>query len=486
MTSSHSDVGGHFYTRDMDLSTTETPTRAVPPTGWDADLAWHDGLDVDDFDLADVDLAEWEGRGPGGSPGELVTGPGAVIDELAETVARARIATADQYRLIGDVIRDALADPTPWCGPDPTLHPDWRDPRDRGVAAVRRDRRMMAVRAAGADIAVRLRLSEAAVHGMSVTTATLRERCPRIWSLFLGGQISEPNARSAADAAGTLPEDAPEAWTMFDDRAAGPAQSLTPGRFRTRARVLREQLHPRTIDERHAQARQDRDVWMKDEPDGMASLGLRAPAADVHAAYRRIDAMARHLRAQDGETRILNQLRADVASELLLTGLGTGDSRDAARVRPVVAITVPALTLLGAGTEPATLEGYGPIDLETAKRLAGTATSWVRILTHPVTGTVLDVDRTVYRVPKAMRRWLGVHHPTCVFSGCGRPARDCEIDHDVDWQYGGTTSVGNATPKCEHHHHIRHDTLWRCDHVGDSIRWTSPTGYQSAPDPPPF
>ena len=84
---------------------------------------------------------------------------------------------------------------------------------------------------------------------------------------------------------------------------------------------------------------------------------------------------------------------------------------------------MPVLTLLGQADEPATLDGYGPIDLETARRLAGGAKSWVRILTHPVTGTVLDVDRKTYRVPKALRRWLGVREPVCPFPGCIRSAR---------------------------------------------------------------
>lgn len=69
-----------------------------------------------------------------------------------------------------------------------------------------------------------------------------------------------------------------------------------------------------------------------------------------------------------------------------------------------VVVTVPGLTLLGRGDEPATLEGCGPIDLDTARRLAGSATSWVRLLTHPVSGAPLVLDRTTYRVPVALRR----------------------------------------------------------------------------------
>ena len=53
-------------------------------------------------------------------------------------------------------------------------------------------------------------------------------------------------------------------------------------------------------------------------------------------------------------------------------------------------VQVPALTLLGRGNALGILEGYGPIDADTARRIAGTATRWLRILTDPETGTNVD------------------------------------------------------------------------------------------------
>ncbi|KLD32827.1 hypothetical protein TB15x_23065, partial [Xanthomonas perforans] len=94
-----------------------------------------------------------------------------------------------------------------------------------------------------------------------------------------------------------------------------------------------------------------------------------------------------------------------------------GDSKASGSGRPTVVVTVPALTLLGRDDTPATLDGYGPIDLDAARRLAGEASSWIRVLTHPVTGVPLALDRTRYRVTTALRRWLGVTSPTCVFPG---------------------------------------------------------------------
>ncbi len=453
-----------------------TPLYAGETRGLDVDAAWHELIDpheMEGFDPTEYAL-------PPGDP----TAPGAPVDvlaELEEAHARARILIAAQYRAIADLLADAEAYPDPWVGPDPTLDPAWVDPRDRPVSAVRSERRDLAARAAAADIAVRLRMSESTVRGKGAEAETLRARCPRLWSLFQGGAVSEQNARIAARAAATLPAAAPEAWATFDEQLASSAQILTPAKFRIRARVVRDRVHPASIDERHREAAQERTVWITDGDDAMSTFSVQAPTVDVHAAWNAVDAHARQLRDQPDETRTLAQLRADVFVDILARGEGGG-------VDPVVAVTVPMTTLLGEDDTPATLDGYGPIDLDTAKRLAGSAKSWIRILTHPVTGTVLDVDRTTYRVPADLRRWVTIEQTTCIFPGCARLARECDIDHRVDWQYGGPTASTNLGPECKHHHVVKHGTLWRLERDPDTgvLQWISPTGAVTDIDPPPF
>ena len=145
------------------------------------------------------------------------------------------------------------------------------------------------------------------------------------------------------------------------------------------------------------------------------------------------------------------------------------------------------MSLLGHSDEPATLEGYGPIDIATAKMLAASAPSFFRILTHPITGTILDIDKTTLRIPADMRRWLEIRDQICIFPGCGKRARHCEIDHTKDRQYGGITKVTNLGHMCKKHHREKHHTLWEPEHMPDgSIRWTSPTGHVVDGDPPPF
>jgi hypothetical protein len=375
-------------------------------------------------------------------------------------------ATAELWAAIGDTLDEAREHPEVFVSPELELKPQ--------------EHLEFSVRAAAADLAVRLGISEASVRSHDAQVHTLRARMPRLWAEFREGRILPANARAAADLAFSLPDDA-DVLTRFDSELAGPAERLAPARFRARARALRDRLCSDTLADRAAAARASRGVWLDDDVDGMSWLSLRLPAASAHRAYAGIDAAARSLHSVDGETRTLAQLRADVAADLLAGEGSTG------RVGVSVAVTVPVMTLLGRSEEPGTLDGYGPIDAQTARELAGHAPSFTRLLVHPVSSAILDVDRTTYRVPADLKKWLAIRDRTCVFPGCGRPASASDLDHTHAWQHGGPTRANNLAHLCRHHHRLKHQTRWRLEQSADQkLRWTSPTGAVRDSDPPPF
>jgi len=213
----------------------------------------------------------------------------------------------------------------------------------------------------------------------------------------------------------------------------------------------------------------------------MATLWLRGTGDDLQGIYTRVTDTALSLQGPD-EPRTLSQLRADVAIDLLAsgvtaTGLGAG-------ISATVNITVPVLTLMGKSEEPGELEGYGPIDPETARRLAGTATSFQRILTHPHTGVVLDVSATPFRVPAALKKYLRLRDGTCRFPGCNRAARTCDLDHTRDKQFGGPTTATNLAHLCPADHNLKHFSGWTVTGAPDgTLTWTSPAGKHYATDP---
>lgn len=158
------------------------------------------------------------------------------------------------------------------------------------------------------------------------------------------------------------------------------------------------------------------------------------------------------------DARTLTQLTADVFTDAVSAGLsgdvGTDTGRTKAgsalgsgstfrRISPTVTVTVPALTLLGITDSPAVLEGYGPIDADSARALAGQSKVWYRMLTDPKTGAPIALDRTKYRPTKAMKRYLRYRDGTCRFPGCNRAATHCDLDHTKAAEFGGPTECEN-------------------------------------------
>jgi hypothetical protein len=63
----------------------------------------------------------------------------------------------------------------------------------------------------------------------------------------------------------------------------------------------------------------------------------------------------------------------------------------------------------------------------------------------------------------------------CIFPGCLRAAKNCDIDHRVPYPEG-PTSVDNLACLCRHHHRLKHEGGWALDRRGDRYLWTSPGG----------
>ena len=221
---------------------------------------------------------------------------------------------------------------------------------------------------------------------------------------------------------------------------------------------------------------------------GAAASCPGAPAETLRAAGAATSAVEAAQGAADGSA-----LGAEVASAPSAPAGAVSGRRRAAGptlrgVQPTVAVTVPVMTLLGHGDEPGHLEGYGPVDADTAREIAARAPSFTRILTHPETAVVLSVGRQRYTVPADLKAWLRLRDETCRFPGCSRRAARCDIDHVAPWQLGGGTDHDNLIHLCRHHHRLKHETGWSvasADSGGETtgvfarpeaVTWTSPAG----------
>ncbi|HZU93006.1 MAG TPA: DUF222 domain-containing protein [Microbacterium sp.] len=417
----------------------------------------------------------------------------------------------------------------------------------------------MTLRTVAAEIGQRLRVSDRTVERKIAEASCLVDGFPTVWAAQGAGRITAAHAHVIIETGAHLTDAA-----QRDAYAAAVlplADVESPNRLRPLARRIAERFQELPVDERHRKARSRRRVWTRDQDDAMADLTLHGPAVLVHAMMDRLSQMAHEIRTENlraakeariagselvPDTRSVDEIRADLLADLVLTGAPTGhDDVDdlLAEIRGRIEVTVPVTTLMGRdlgadagpgegrdaedpapaahspsssersetkrptpctsdprgrslsersetkrpttdGFLPALLDGAVPIDARTARLLAGIATGWDRVLTHPVTGAVLAVDR--YRPSEQLRRHLRARDQRCRFPTCGLAARKCDLDHNDAASSGGPTSDGNLSAFCRRHHTLKHASPWHVRHRADGmIEWTSPTGKTYVDTPPP-
>jgi HNH endonuclease len=176
------------------------------------------------------------------------------------------------------------------------------------------------------------------------------------------------------------------------------------------------------------------EVWA--EPSGTAALaGRDLRPADVIAADKRIDSLARQLKAAGIEGG-LGQLRARAYVALLLG-------------QPL------------------------PSRLAAAPRTTGTG--------------AVDPWTDRYQPSPGPRHVIMVRQRTCSFPGCRRPASRCDQDHTVPYDQGGPTCECNLVPLCRRHHQAKQVRGWRLEQpVPGTLVWRLPHGRSYWVDPEPY
>ncbi|HEY8319553.1 MAG TPA: DUF222 domain-containing protein [Amnibacterium sp.] len=331
-----------------------------------------------------------------------------------------------------------------------------------------------------------LRMSQRGAAHLLDTASAVRGSLPRSWEVFLAGECSWRLLDLTHQQADGLEG---EPRRRFDEAAALLLSTLSAPDLKQRLHRLRERLDPGAAPERAARAARSRHSTIQPLPDGQAAWTLIGPAHVLAAIEDGVHQQAVALHGLPGEDRCFGALRFDVATDILLQGLcqdaGPGAGEPARKaVTPTVILTIPALTLLGLGDECPNLAGYGPIDIETAKRLAGDADSWTRVFTDPITGDLAAVDAEARRIPQVLKRWLIVRDETCRAPGCGRPANRCDIDHVRRYEHGGPTSPDNLVCLCRGHHAVKDDGCWTVTLLpGGRMEWRSRWGTVRTTEP---
>jgi hypothetical protein len=167
------------------------------------------------------------------------------------------------------------------------------------------------------------------------------------------------------------------------------------------------------------------------------------------------------------------------ALDLLDHGIDPGRTRAGAG-GAVLWLHLDQTALLDLDTFPAAVrgDGLGTLSSDLLKRWLNDSTVVVK--------PVLDLSRAdavdQHDPPVWMADLVRLRDPFCVFPGCQRSSRACDLDHIdayVPMDEGGQparTQPGNLAPLCRRHHRAKTHTTWHYARRPDgSYRWTTPT-----------
>ncbi|MFT4136129.1 DUF222 domain-containing protein [Microbacterium sp.] len=364
------------------------------------------------------------------------------------------------------------------------------------------------VREVSAELGAAMRVADRTVQRRIDDAYTLVTRFPATFSAWRSGRIEKAHAAAIVDEGAFLADDAVRG--EYEALVVAVAEVESAGRLRPIARAIAARLDPEGAAEQRDDAQKDRGTRVYDLGAGLGRLIADLPLHLAHAIQDRLtrqaelihdaitDASAATADPSDtgahddteglADARTLDQLRADVLADVLLTGSPTAYAADENlaglhAIQGHIRVTIPVECLAGTSAEPAIADGIGAVSPGLARRLAATAPGWDRILTDLPSGVPVAVDR--YRPSAELHRFVAARDEHCRFPGCRRPAERCDVDHTIDAAKGGPTSACNLGEFCRRHHTLKHSTPWTVEQLpGGRFRWTSPTGRSYTDHPP--
>lgn len=331
---------------------------------------------------------------------------------------------------------------------------------------------------AASEIQCALHLTRRSADVEMAFAMDLVHRLPKVFSMLCEGVIDHRRARTIERSTCHLSTGVAQ---QVVERIAEAAQVMTTGQLQARIRKLCIEADPDEAKERYERAVTDRKLIAEPTVDGTANLlGLDLPPDRVAVVSRRINMIARSLR-RDGETRTMDQLRADVYMDLLQ---GTEHKNNG---KSVIHLTADLDTLAGLTDHPGDLNGFAPVISDIARQIAQghDDAQWRYTITDTETGQHLHEGITRRRPTASQRRHIEARDRTCIFPGCRMPSVDCDIDHTTPYSEGGATCPCNNAPGCRHDHRLK-DHGWTYVRLADGrYRWTSPLGHAYTTWKPP-
>jgi hypothetical protein len=366
-----------------------------------------------------------------------------------------------------------------------------------------------------AELGTTLGITTTAAKKLIGHALELRHRLPRLWAQVHAGQVPAWRARAVADTTiHSSPALTAQAAGFVDAHVAAVAGRIGSTQL--------DRLVAETI-KRYDLATADPTA---DPEDGYLHVDPRhvtVDTDDVHyAGTLRIEAevdiadaldldraLAHHAATQAalGSLLPLDARRAKALGDLARTqtalDLLTGEAGQD-RVSPDADADVPELPAARAVVIHAHFDAsfsgdttvFGPTGrMENGQRLvlleqiqSWCAESRTEVTIKPVIDLNTELTAQAYKVPADIREQVQLRDRTCVFPGCARPARRCDVDHVIAYDHEadaegrrqpGPTTTSNLACLCRFHHRLKTHSAWRYTMLAPGVfEWTSPHGHR--------
>ncbi|MFJ7218406.1 DUF222 domain-containing protein [Amycolatopsis sp. NPDC098790] len=329
---------------------------------------------------------------------------------------------------------------------------------------------------AASEVALALSITEHRAGTIVSAANALIARLPRMLNLMDDGRLDLYRAMKVTDAT---------AWLSRDHVRLVDAnlESRVPGRNATQVRraaaYAAAKVDPEGAAQRTDRSLVERRLALHHQDTGVTSLSVNnVPTEKATAAYTRIDRAARALKTPE-ESRTLDQLRADVAMDLLLSGTGGSNGR------AEVFLHVDLATYLGMNDLPAALAGRGPIAASVARRIiSGSDTTIRRVLTDPRNGQVIELSPTRYPLGPAHDEFIRVRDRECRQPGCTRPAQNCGVE-PTRAHGQSDEAVDQPVTYCTRHRRLKSQPGWDYEVTPDgTVNVATPAGRVHSTEPP--
>ncbi|MDJ0954243.1 MAG: DUF222 domain-containing protein [Acidimicrobiia bacterium] len=329
---------------------------------------------------------------------------------------------------------------------------------------------------AAAEVGAALCLTRRAAEIETGFSLQLLRYRPLVFEALLFGRIDMRRARVLVDSTLHLPDAIANAAI---EQVLSEAPRLTTGQLRHRIAKLCIDADPDAARDYYDRSLSNRRFEVHPNESGTADiLGLNVAPHIASSIRRWIHREAVRLKNL-GDTRSMDQLRADIFTDLLRRRHRAGKITRADFGNLDMRVT--AETLSGQSDEAGELNGFGPVIGDVARQVVEHQehVDYRWTLVDPDTGLPVDGGTTQRRPTVSQRRQAEMLHPTCVHPGCRMPSTDCDLDHRQPWSEHRVTCTADLGPMCRHHHVIRHSFGWSYRHVADGdFEFTSPVGHR--------